>query len=495
MSDSQKISDMNNKLPAIPVMPTRIKVITGEQPPIHPDYMKLKLEWDFYGASYSGGSRYKDAKDCNGQPVLVQHTCESRAGFEGRKALTAYHNYPRAVVDRLTSLIFSRPVKRDSNETFATWQLDMDGKGTNMQVFMHDKMIQASVYGIWGLVIDSNLIDTPTSKASENELAKIVIRDVDPRSCINWTPNRTEVLLKNGQQIQLVDNENVTTWQLDKEGRVEGIGKVQPHGWEFNPIVWIRGCQDVEGPESSLIGDVAEHSRLLCNYCSWLTEELQKATFSQFVLAAPNLDNSKLANVALGSRNWLVIPLSGSDVKWECVGSDPAQAESLRLSITQEVESIYRSVGLQPPDTVRSAAESGVALQIRLSEMSSNAARLASNAEQAENELIKLWTGAIGVSLEDTKYPDPDDLDTGSVADELQQALSVITADVPNSLKAATVDAFASKKFDKLDKKIKDELITDINTFYSDAEVDKRKQEAFDQEKELKSNGSGFPKK
>ena len=495
-SSAKPLADVNS-IPSLPVWPTQINVIIGERPPVHVDFHKLKLEWDFYDASYMGGSRYiRDGKDCSGNPVLVQHPCESTSGYEGRRALTAYHNYPRAVTDRLTALIFSRPVKRDSNETFAKWLMNVDGRGTPVQVFMHDRMTKAATLGVWGLVIDSNLIDTPTSKASENEIADIFLRDIDPRSCINWTPDRRAVLLKNGNQIQLVDDVNVTTWMLDQEGRVQGTGIVVPHGWNTNPIVWMHGCQDTEGPESSLIGDVACHSMTLANYCSWLTEELQKATFSQFILAAPNLDNSKLANVELGSRNWLVIPLAATDVKWECVGSNPDQAASLRESVKAEVEAIYRSVGLQPPDAQKMGqAESGVALQIRLSEMSSNASRLANNAEQCENTLIRLWTGATGVTVEDTSYPDPDDMDTGSIQDELNQALSIISADVPNTLKAAQVDGYVNKKFSKLDKKVKDELIEEVNKFYDDASVEERKQKEFDQQKELKGKpDSGFEK-
>ena len=482
------LSEVNNPQPYQMQSPDpRIKVVIGEKPPTHKDYKMLCDEWSFYNASYVGGARYKNAQDCNGKDVLVQHTCESRAGYEARKCLSAYHNYPRAVTDRLTSLIFSRPVKRDPEQTFGEWTKDVDGKGTQIQVFMHDRMCKAATYGIWGLVIDSNLINAPTSKASENDISKIVIRDIDPRSCINWTPDRDEVLLKQEGRIQLVDKVNVTTFLLDEKGEVAGAGLVIPHGWVDNPIVWLYGCQAEEGPEASLIGDVAEHSRELFNYCSWLTEELQKATFSQFVLAAPNLDNSKLANVPLGSRNWLVIPLSGQDVKWECVGAEADQALSLRESIKQKIEAIYRSVGLEPPDVQKKgAAESGVALQMRLSEVSSNASRLANNAEQTENRLIALWSGATGIEIEETSYPDPDDMDTGSIQDELNQAMSIITADVPNGLKATQINSYVNKKFAKMDKKTKDELITEVNAWYDDAAVEERKQVEFDQQKELK---------
>jgi hypothetical protein len=481
------LKPVNSKLPELPVPVQRIVVVQGERPPLHEDYNKLKMEWDFYDSSYKGGSRYKDTKDCNGYPVLVQHTCESKIGFENRKSLSAYYNYPRAITDRFISMIFSRPVSRDENPSYSDWRSDVDGQGTDIHVFMNDRLIKAAVLGIWGVVIDSNLINPPTSKLAESQLARITLRDIDPRSCINWIPDRSEVLLKQGKQIQLVDTINVTTWKLDDEGRVEGMGITRPHGWNGNPIVWLHGCQDQEGPEASLIGDVAEHARLLMNYSSWLSEELQKATFSQFILAAPNLDQSKLANVPLGSRNWLVIPLAAQDVKWECVGADPSQSESLRASIQQEVESIYRSVGLQPPEQIRSSAESGVALQIRLSEMSNNASKLAQNAEQCENKIQMLWSGATGVEVENVRYPDPDDMDVGSIQDELNQALSVITADVPNLIKSKQVETYASKKFNKLEKKDKDELIKAINTYYTDEAVESRKQAEVDMQKQLNS--------
>jgi len=66
---------------------------------------------------------------------------------------------------------------------------------------------------------------------------------------------------------------------------------------------------------------------------------------------------------------------------------------------------------------------------------------------------------------------------------------------VPNTLKAAQVDGYVNKKFSKLDKKVKDELIEEVNKFYDDAAVEERKQKEFDQQKELKGKpDSGFGK-
>jgi hypothetical protein len=483
------LSEVNNPTPSYPYRPQPIKVVEGEKPPIHPEYHKLCREWDFYESSWKGGSRYKDARDENGLPVLVQHSSESKQGFESRKSLSSYNNFPRAVIDRMTSLIFSRPIKRDPNEKFSEWCENVDGNKTCMHIFMHDRMVKAATLGIWGMVIDSNIIDPPTSKLSEDETAKIYIRDIDPRSCINWSKDRKIVLLKQPDQIQLVDDTNVTTWKLDEDGNVLATPMVVSHGWEYNPIIWLYGCAAQEGPEASLIGDVSTHSKLLFNYKSWLMEESQKATFSTFVVTAPNLDPSKMAMVPLGSRNWLLFPCVATDIRWECIGSDPAQAASLRDSIEKEIDQIYQSVGLQRSEAIRSSAESGVAIQIRLSEMSSNASRLAENAEQAENKILELWSTATGVEVEETCYPDPDDMDTGSLADDLKQALDVVSANMPEVLKGTMVRHFAEKKFDNMDKAEKDELVKAITLYYSEEAKAERDQAKMDQIQEAKPEG------
>ena len=202
------------------------------------------------------------------------------------------------------------------------------------------------------------------------------------------------------------------------------------------------------------------------NMDSILKEERSKQTFSQWWLASPTIKPEDLQSVDVGSRKVLVLPVDANTIKFERLSGDPAQADSIRASISADIQEIDRCMGLKDP-TIEQGTESGRALKIRFTETAYIATSLADMAEDAEEQVTELWSGAMGVEVEGPEYPDS--FDSEDVAQELEACLKVITAQFPASVKKAQVkkwvdDAFAgSVEQDELS-----EMHQDIEELYQD---------------------------
>lgn len=433
-----------------------IVVTVGKPLPRHPSYARYCKKWLFFEHSYKGGPRYRDCNDPDGLPVLVPHEQESTKSFERRKRMSAYHNFCKPITDKLLGFVFSKPVIRDPDKQFTTWSEDVDGHGQQLHEYMRRVTLKAAILDRWFIQVDTNKpSDGMTQEQAKSMGARLMVSDVHPTRVINWVKDYSGESGdddESGEQYLITDDAlgqwgGARLWTgtgyqlvlLDRDGVVESVAPEVPHGYDEMPIIKVKA----HASHQALIEDVSMLSLQVYNLDSWLMEELCKQTFSQWWAAGAGLTPESLASVDVGSRKVIVLNMDANSIKFERLASDPSQAQSIRDTIAQKVQEIYRAVGLKDPTIEQGRPESGIALKIRFTDISYKAAELADMAEQAEQKIVALYNSAMGASIEDPEYPE--DFDEDDIAAELKLTLDTIAADMPMGVKRAQVRLYAEK--------------------------------------------------
>jgi len=435
-----------------------ITIEVGKQLPRHPAFARYCKKWQFLERSYKGGARYKDALDPAGDPVLVPHEQESEQAFLRRKRMAAYHNFSKPITDKLVGFVFSRPIIRDPDQSFAQWAKDVDGRGQSLHEYMRRVCLKAAVLDRWYFQIDTNKPSDGLTQAQVKAAgSKVIISDIHPTRVINWRKDASGEDGEDdlGEQYLILDDSigefgGARLWddadyqviRLDKTGLVESMDVPIPHEWPRMPIIKVKAHVS----HQALIEDVAMLSLQVYNLDSWCMEELAKNTFSQWWAAGTGLTPDSLASVNVGSRKVIVLNMDAGSVKFERLASDPSQAQSIRETIASKVVELYRTVGLRDPTVQAAGPESGIALKIRFTDIAYKATELADMTQQAETALTACYSSVAGHELAPPEYPE--DFNEDDLAVELKQTLDTVAGDLPMGIKRAQVRLYAEKAFE-----------------------------------------------
>lgn len=450
--------------------PIIASVKVGQPLPQHKDYPARRMEWDFWSRSYEGGPKYKDAKDCLGESVFIEHELESPAGIARRKRMSTYRNYCRPICQKYNSFIFGYQIKRDTqSKPWVDWSANCDTFGTSLQEFMKQASLQAEIYGRYLVLIDTTkTFERQTQAQAKAAGNKVFVAPVAPYRMIDWVcdprdPTQLQealVLFPDEGLARLYTRETYTVIfiQQDTTDQVEMISPPIPHAYGRVPLVVVTALPEAQ----SLISDIAELNKSLFNLDSILREELYKQTFTQFFAAGLNADD--LQTATLGGRK--MICHTNPAIKIDRLTGEISQAESIRTSMREDIGEIYRLAGLQTPDVIQNT-ESGRALKIRWNEVSLIASSIADRAEKAENELAALWAIASG-SAEPQKSDYPEEFDTEEFAQELDATLKMVDGSLPWTLKAEQIRLFANRRFPKLTAEQNAQMQSEIDAMQAD---------------------------
>ena len=451
----------------------QIIVEMNKVPPTHPLYYKLLSEFSYYNASYAGGARFKDAIDSQGEPVFIPHEHESPQAVKRRKKMSVYHNYVKAIVDRLVGYVHESAITRSEAEVFKAWENEID-----LSLKMREGSQKASVLGRWHWIIDSTKTeDILTESQAQEAGVTITLADLPPERVIDWNKNFTEMLVIHedpAYEFGLVIHWKPLTYikyGLDKTGRIANSSGEIIHGYPRIPIVTMWGLNPDCDPSSSVVGDIVEACRILYNLDSILREELSRQTFTKWVLWGVDPEKLAQSEKVLGSRNVTAINVKASDGRLDRMASDSSQAESLRATMESDVREIYRMIGLRMPE-VEVGPESGRALKVRFVETALLAAKLAKNAEIAESQIIDLYNSATGQDIEHPEYPEITDFDEASLTEDLKATLDIITNDLPDIVKSEKVKQYIRKDFARLDAEERDAMLKATEEKYLEPEMD-----------------------
>ena len=465
---SNEITRQSNRRP----LSKRVSLVPviGKKPPQHPDYQKNCYKQSFFQASYDGGCEYKDAMDSAGDPIFIPHPNEPPDSANVRKRMSVVRNYCASLINKFGSYIFSQPIIRSTDSRFVEWAEDVDGLGTPLCEFMESVSDKARTLGMWGIIFDTTKEDDSQTQATAAALGnRPILSDLHPGRIINWSPDRTELLIQHdvGEfgEVWLWSQTSIAKFGLDEKGKIAGIGEVVNHGYPRMPIVLCSGLNDYR----SLIKDVSEIQKRLFHLDSVLIEELIRQTFTSFLLVG--IDAKELDNVspfAISGRKFTCINRPKTEVEAIPIGSNVSQAQSLRDSIRSDEIEIFRTMGLRVPDEVSNHPESGKAIKLREGEASNMAATLANNTESAEKDITRLYNFATQSSIESAQYPDSFD------ADDLQELLAdtilVLTNEFGKKLKSAQTVKYIQQAYREAPIELRVELENEAKAMAEEVE-------------------------
>lgn len=376
--------------------------VVGEPLPKAPSYDSDDMARDFWRASFRGGRAYREGRDADGDPLLIQHESESGAAYKRRKKATTARDYVGPIINRYNAYVFQKdPTLPESDDPqWGALINDADGLGTPMVDYMRRRLRTAQVDRESYILVDSTAPKAVerTRAQAQADGDRVIWRPVDADRVVWW--HRVQGDLAAAVYLDHIDGQPVAIYLDDKTRQVirlrndknvltvSAVEEPMPHGYDAMPLVPLQPSLDDIGSGSteSQASPIAEGQRAVYNLLSLLSEELYGNTYTQWVVTGVTPDEAKASGVEFGIKRMFCVPNPAASVSR--IGSDPTQAQSLRDSIAQEEASIWRSAGVQAGDA--SVAESGIAKAFKHADLSAILSALAHATEVAWNRLIRL---------------------------------------------------------------------------------------------------------
>lgn len=438
-----------------------IPVVIGKPLPVHLTYPASAQARAFWRWSDRCGFDYPAGKDASGRPILPRHEREPDEEpckrYTRRLAQAVGRPYVRSIISRYNDHVCRHAVKRpDAGGEYEALVSDANGAGTSLQSLMRSVLRQAQVEGASYLLADSLRMGTYESAAQAiADGQRSIIRQVSPDAVIDWRDD-SHGNVAAGLMILVDDFGNKYAWNVDATGcqRIElaqeavgstymvvSVGPIMKHSAGGCPLVRMSPIVGA----TSQAEPIAESQKKICNFESWLCEELQASTFTVPVILGCDPETIKAPTVGAGML-MAIPPTGGTSPSLGRIAADPTQADSLRQSLDREVRELYRAAGLSAGNpTEVGAPESGVAKAFAFNEIEATLSALADAAEDAENRAVMMAAGWGGWS-----YPGdcdwPDNFAPVDLAADLEFVVRLGTApDVPAVLKTKAWRDFANR--------------------------------------------------
>lgn len=447
-------------------MPPNFEV--GKPLPLHDSYTARKVARNFWRRSYWSGPKFAEGLDANGNPILQKHERETPERYARRLAQADPRDYPRYIVDRYNDHANRMGAKRKETEAgaYSTLLKDATGSGISLPRLMRKAMRMAQIQKEAYLFADFNIAGVYLSAGAEAAAGKRgIIRLVKPDQVLWWSDWQGQVdsaLItfcdRDGQDfawyVTAETQQRITLERKEKELLVASWDEPQKHNFKGCPLVRLDpewDDQDEENDDaldsySSQIAPLSQSQKRILSIDSWLYEELQGNTFTTPVFLG--VDPAQMKDATVGVGLGLAIPGgTGSPPSIDHLGADPAQADSLRVSLDRETKELYRAAGLSPGNPTEAAQpESGVAKAFAFNEVEARLSALANAAESAENTVVMRLSSGAGFS-----YPGdadwPDSFASPDLAADLEYTIRTITTPLPQVIKDQQVKNYAAAAY------------------------------------------------
>lgn len=450
-----------------------LSIKTGKPFPTHEHYASDKAARAFWRASFRCGRAYRDALDPFGETVLIPHELETDEAYRRRKRITKPRGFTGPLLRRFNDFVFRKsatiPPPSEQTDRFEILYEDADGKGTPWDVYWRRLLLRAQIDREAYNLIDSNVDEehNGTEASAKQVNARPLCRPIGADSVLWWEDDcgklaKVAILMTDeaGQFVALFDSVNRQKIRLEKDSDgvyvVRSIEESKPHKWDGLPVQRLRpqfdDIDDSDGdllPGESQAAPIADSQMAIYNCLSLLNEEIYSNTYTQWV--AWGVDESDISGGSqadgreTGIAQWgnnRMITMRDSSGRIDKVGSDPAQAQSIRVTIADEEAALMRSVGLSGADPL--TAESGIARQWRFNDLAATLCALADSVEEAENEAMRV--AHTGSGSEAPKIDRPDDYDLPDFEAELRMTLDTINRPgLPNVLRKRVVNRFVER--------------------------------------------------
>ncbi len=443
----------------------------------------------FWRLSDQASHTYAHGLDAIGNPVLRRLPAEEPDDFEWRQSMAVSPRHVSSIVSLFNSIVMREEAERadgPEGSAFAELHLNADGMGTPLALLMGMQLRMAQVEGVSYVLADTTASESYSSIAEQMGAAvRPIIQRVSADQVLWWNDWRGQVVEaiiiledKNGKEFGWYTNEThqqrieITREKTGTNGwslKVMGLGPLTAHTYGGCPLVRINptfGSQDAPGNDSQA-APIAEAQKLITGYRSLEAIEVYKSTFTMYALLGVSPEQVGTKNT--GSGRVLCLPQGTGVVR---MGSDPAQATSIRESIAQTTSSMLLVAGLSPGNPLQTGSpESGVAKAYKFNEVEARLSALADAGEQAENLVRKRALAGVGAQ----DYGDcnwPDTFMSPDLTGDLDYTIRLLTSPLPAVLKEEQTRLFAQGAFD-LEEDDQRELNTQIEQASADAAAEK----------------------
>jgi hypothetical protein len=387
-------------------------ILTAEQlTDVHPSYAENLPRWRYLISSYNGGFDYRR----EGLQMLRKYFNEDQqpgAQYANRLNYTALENACKLVVDTYKSFLFrTTPVRAftnlQDNPLVIDFVRDVDLDGTSMNSFIKQCNTFAMVYGSVWVGVDKPATQNVTTLAQELEGGiRPYATMITPENVTNWSYERqptgryelTELLVKEG------DNEDFTVFRLWTRETIQryrvskgtGGGKATLLEEIANPIGKIPFVQLKANPGATRgvgMSDIADVAKVQQAIFSLLSEAEQNIRISSH----PSLVVTPEVDVAAGAGAIITVEsTTAPELKPYLLQPSGASIDSIIRMIEKHQDMIMRMTHLEAVSASKTAAMSGVALQVEFNMLNNRLGEKASELEKFEKklwDLFQLWTG------------------------------------------------------------------------------------------------------
>lgn len=336
-----------------------------------------------------------------GETVLVRYPRESALKFARRNDVAFYTSPLMRACTRFVGHLSAKTPQRElPGDMFPLVADDVDGKGSAIDVFWGQFMVDAKARGCMLLQVDMPL------NPGENRAQQIAERRVP--AWISIAPESvTDFALGDDGKFDFVeysgtfekpDKTRVTcTWHFDREAWRAFDDKKNTLAEDVHPLGECPVLIFTEGGDFPTFGPfspIADIARRLINAESELDEILRSQTFSLLHLNVPDtstdiekLSAAKVAGEAIGTHNLLVH--TGAAPGFIAPPDGPARVYLDRI---QGLHAQIAEVGLDVATV--NQQESGLAMRLRFAQINAELARFAGRMEDLERrawELSRRW--------------------------------------------------------------------------------------------------------
>jgi hypothetical protein len=378
------------------------------------EYGRNRPRWTFLYDSYVGGQDYRLGG------YLTRYVLEQPGEYNARLLNTPLPNHCASIIAVYMSFLFRNDIERN----FGDWEgrpdldaflRDTDYEGRNMNAFMKEAAIWASVFGHTWIVMSKPNVGATTLAQEQEAGVRPYMSLISPLVANDWRWERKvsgeyelvyfkyiEEVLDQMTILKEITPTEILTWILDDENKEAHIKSREPNGLGRVPVVLVYNRKSVvKGVGISDINDIADCQRMIYNMTS---EEEQSVRLD----GHPSLVVPPTAQLGSGAGALIVLQ-EGTDpglnpYYLEHGGSNVDNIRNIIKDLTEQIDSMGNTGGVR---TTSARTSSGIALQTEFELLNARLAEKADSLELAEEQIWELFALFQGLDwIGYVKYPD-----------------------------------------------------------------------------------------
>ena len=393
--------------------------------------------WQFLFESYVGGTDYRNGRH------LKRYQLETDDEYAKRLNNTPLENHCQNVISIYNSFLFRQPPARDYGnvanlEDTYDFLNDSDFEGRHLDAVMKEVSTWSSVFGHCWIMMCKPNVGAQTMADEYAQGIRPYVSILTPLVVLDWKwrrqPNGRYVLTYfkyledvNGdvKTIREWTPEFINTYVVDDTKEVIHDQYQEINGIGMIPaVICYHKRSSVRGVGISAINDIADVQKFIYNNTS---EVDQSITLDSH----PSIVTTSDTNLSTGAGS--VIRISESldpALKPYVLDFSGANISNIYQSISHCVEQIEKMATIGSVRATEARVLSGVAMETEFQLLNARLSDMASNLENTEEQLWRLFCIYQGVSDYNLtiKYPDSFAIrDTSRELDELQKAKQIAT--------------------------------------------------------------------